>query len=287
MEPECSLLDLVQCHLCESMVPPLHCDLCSTYLCNACVEEHLSDKSKKHKLVTFELRRTSLICQKHSSEICERYCKQCDVPICAVCVSSKMHQCHNFADVLKSLEIKKQMLQRDLQDLEKYVYPKYQEIAFDIIKQKAALNKNSKKLTEAIIKNGKVLHEEINRCVREKKNELYNMNSEIYNVLNKQDDEITRTISEIKKSIEDLNELLKLDNPSNVSAYKSKNVEFRKLPPKINVSLPSFTPQKITKGNVNQHMGYLVTSQIKSDVHGYQIVASGPLQMKDHLLMSQ
>ncbi|XP_065924255.1 E3 ubiquitin-protein ligase TRIM71-like [Magallana gigas] len=271
MDPEYSLQDVVRCHLCETPVPPLHCVICNIHLCKDCEGKHLSDKSKQHKLVPFKYRGAFPKCQKHSTKICDQYCEQCNIPICELCVSSKEHQTHDVGDILASLKNKTQFLQKDLQDFEKLIHPKYQEILSSISEQKADLKENSQKLTTAINKHGEDLHREIDTIKQKLKSDLDEMDSKHLAVLNKQEDEITRTISEITQSIADLKKLLDSNDVSRVSAYKSRKDEFRRLPPKLTVSLPSFTPQKINKEQLYQQFGSLSASSIKTEDYGYTI----------------
>lgn len=114
MNPEYSLQAVVRCYLCETPTPPMYCDICRTYLCKNCLGEHLLNKSKEHKVMLFQYRRYIPKCLKHSTEICEHFCEQCNIPICAFCVSSGEHQTHNVVDILKSIESKKYILQKYL-----------------------------------------------------------------------------------------------------------------------------------------------------------------------------
>ncbi|XP_052683463.1 tripartite motif-containing protein 2-like [Crassostrea angulata] len=278
MDPRRSAQDVLRCDLCETPVPPtecLYCDICDNYLCSPCVGKHLSDLSKEHIVVLFEKRGSTTKCQKHSSKICELFCKQCDIPICVKCASSKEHKGHEFIDVVETLENQKEIILRDLQELEKSVYPKYQEIASIIRVQKADLNENSKKLTKAIDKYGQDLHREIDTIIKKLKSDLDEMDSNYLTVLNKQENEITHTISEIKQSIADLKKLLNSNDVGLISAYKSKNDEFRRLPPKLTATLPKFTPEKINKEQLHEQFGSLSALSIKSDKHGYTTDSPG------------
>ncbi|XP_065938715.1 E3 ubiquitin-protein ligase TRIM45-like [Magallana gigas] len=256
--------DVLRCHLCETPVPPLHCDICHIYLCKACVGEHLLDLSKEHKVVPLEKRGSAPKCSKHSTKLCELHCEQCNIPICTHCVSTGEHLGHKQVDfTLKSLETKKESLMEDLKELEKFIYPKYTEIASIIPIQKADLNENSKKLTTAIEKHGEDLLTEIDAIIQKLKSDLNEIYSKQIAALTKQEEEIKRTTSEITESIAELKKILDSNNVTLVSAYKSRNDEFRRLPPKLTFSLPSFTPHRINKEQLYQQFGSLSALSIK------------------------
>nr|XP_034329299.1 tripartite motif-containing protein 5-like [Crassostrea gigas] len=271
MDPEYCLQDTVRCQLCETPVPHLHCVICNIHLCKDCEGKHLSNKSREHKVVPFKYQRSIPKCEKHSITICELYCEQCDIPICSICVSSKEHQTHGVVDILESLKNKTQFLQKDLQDFEKFIYPKYQEIASRISEQKVNMNKNSQKLKKSIDKHGEDLHREIDTIIQKLTSDLDEIDSKHLAVLNKNEDEIKHTISEITQTIADLKTLLNSNDVSHVSAYKSRNAEFRRLPPKLTVSLPDFTPQKINKEQLYQQFGILSASSIKTEENGFSV----------------
>lgn len=186
MDPEYSLQDVVRCHLCETPGPTLHCDICDIHLCEECKEIHLSGEFREHKIVPFKLRECISNCRKNSSKICNRYCKKCTIPICLECASSKEHIGHELGNVEKHLENKIKVLQRDLQVLEKYIFPKYEKIASNILVQKADLYKNSQIVTRAMNKHAKDMIREIDNAIKKMKSDLYEMNSKYLSVLNSQ-----------------------------------------------------------------------------------------------------
>lgn len=93
-------------------------------------------------------------------------------------------------------------------------------------------------------------------------------------VLHKQEEEITRTMSEIAHIISDMSNVLNSYDVSIIFAYKSRITEFRRLPPNFTVSLPSFTLQKITKEQFYQQFCSLSELFIETE-HDFVLSSSG------------
>lgn len=275
--------DVVQCHLCDTIGPPMYCDFCHVHLCKACVGEHLSDESKEHKVVLFKKRGSTTACPKHSASISVLFCTQCDITICATCASSEEHRGHIFFEISKIFDGKKEVIQRDLQELEISIYPRFQEIASNIPIQRADWNKNSQKLSIAINEHGENLHTEIDIAIKRLKSELDEISTKRLDFLNKQENEIKGTISEIIQRIADLKKLLNSKDASLVSGYKSKNDVFKKLPSNITISLPTFTPLNVNQEFIYQQFGSLSTLLLTEKETGNAIQSPGvfsPLQYR-------
>lgn len=122
MDPCNSAQDVVLCHLCETLVPPLYFDICHINLCKTCVGGHILDDSKLHIVVSVKHRQSPLVyskCPEHTSKLCELHCEQCDIPICVQYVFSKKHKAHDVVDILHFSERKNKALQAGLEELGK------------------------------------------------------------------------------------------------------------------------------------------------------------------------
>ncbi|XP_078335050.1 uncharacterized protein LOC144625990 [Crassostrea virginica] len=253
-DPMYSLQDVIRCDLCETPVPPRHCDICHIHLCEDCVGEHLSDQSKDHYMVPFKLRGITSKCTKHSTKVCKQLCTKCNIPICPLCVK---HRGHEKKDILTWFETKREVMQKDLQDLEKSIYPKYQEAATNIPVQRAEVNKRSQKLKTALDKQGEALHTEIDTIIKEMKSEIDDMDAQHKAVIDRQEYAINRTIPEITQVILNLKRLLDTTDVCLVSEYTSRTEEFTSLPAQFQVTLPTFTPQEINREQIHQQIGSL------------------------------
>ena len=264
MDTPNSLQDVLRCDLCETPVPPKHCDICHIHLCEACVGKHLYDESKDHYIVPFKLRGLTPKCLKHFTEACKHLCKECNIPVCPQCVASNEHEQHKTEDILKMFETKQELMHKDLRDLEKSIYPKIQEAATHIQIQRADVNKYYQDLTTVLEKQRKALHTEIDTIIQGMKSEIEDMDAQHNAAIALQEEAINHTIIKMTHVILDLKRLLerlqdKLDTSDVclVSQYTSRTEEFRSLPAQFQVTLPIFTPQEIIREQIHQRIGSL------------------------------
>nr|XP_022304525.1 uncharacterized protein LOC111111694 [Crassostrea virginica] len=278
MDSRHSAQDVVRCALCRDAVAPMYCNVCHTHLCGDCVANHFSDKSKVHNVVPLEQFLSTLNypkCPTHSTKQCELHCEQCDIPICSSCISSGKHIGHKAVDVFEDFETKKEVLRKDLEELEKSILPKYQESAAIIKTQKTDQHKHSQKLTAELNKQGEALHREINTMIQKKQSEIDNINAQHLAAIEKQEAVINKALHDIKQVIVHLKSLLETSDVSHVSKYKSRNGDFRKLPPKLKISLPNFQPQRINTEQLLKQFGSLSSLFIETEEQGYTVSSPG------------
>ncbi|XP_062606313.1 uncharacterized protein LOC134268128 [Saccostrea cucullata] len=172
-------------------------------LCKACVGEHLSDSSKRHKVVPYKHRKPTHYvnypkCPNHTQKHCELYCEKCDIPVCSTCISS--------------------------------------EIAFNIKTEKADLEKHCEKLTTVVSNQGEAWQSEIDIIVKKRKCDIAQIKTRVLKALDEKENEINQMISELEENITYLKEILGSDDESLIFTYISRNAGFRRPPPKININ---------------------------------------------------
>nr|XP_022304529.1 uncharacterized protein LOC111111697 [Crassostrea virginica] len=200
---------------------------------------------------------TTLNVRNTPPKTCEVHCKHCNIPICVSCVSTGDHDRHKKVDILKILTSKKELIKKDLQELKKLIRPKFQQAASEIPAQKVGVKQHSLKLTAALNKQGEALHKEINSLIQRKQSEIEDMDEQHLAAITTQEDVINKALHEIKQVILDLQNLLDSDDVCLVSEYTSRNEEFRILPAQLEVTLPTFSPQKINSDQLYQQLGSL------------------------------
>ncbi|XP_056002421.1 tripartite motif-containing protein 2-like [Ostrea edulis] len=277
MHPRRSGQEVLMCDICESVFVQSHCELCNLNLCKTCVGEHLSDSSVRHNVVPYSHRKSTpnyRKCPKHPKRQSELYCENCEIPVCIICVSSGKHKGHDISNVLEKFSSKTQNLQKDLEELETRIYPRYQEMASDVQSEKAELVTIYGKLITAAEKQGEVWHQEITAIVNRQTSDIQEMKKKHLFTLNKNTDEIKQKIIELKQIISDLKSILKSNDVSLTSTYKSRNSEFRTLPLKVRITLPRFSPRKISKDQLNEMFGSLSSLSINTE-HGDTMKSPG------------
>jgi hypothetical protein len=197
---------------------------------------------------------------------CELYCKTCQVSVCSTCIATGKHKEHDISEILKRLSTETQsLIQKDLKELETSIYPQYEERVSDVQTEKAELTRNYERLTTAADQQGYVWHREITAIVEKKKSDIEEMKSKHAAVLDKQSDELTHRITELRQIIQGLKKLLDSNDVTLASTYKSRNGEFRQLPHNVRVTLPRFSWPTIDTEQLHQLFGSLSSVATEQD----------------------
>nr|XP_019923252.2 uncharacterized protein LOC105329443 isoform X3 [Crassostrea gigas]XP_034306463.1 uncharacterized protein LOC105329443 isoform X3 [Crassostrea gigas]XP_034306464.1 uncharacterized protein LOC105329443 isoform X3 [Crassostrea gigas] len=274
MDPRHSAQDVVRCDLCKENIVQSYCDICHVSLCNPCIGDHISDGYHKHVIVPFQERKSTLkfpLCEIHSKETCKLQCKSCDVFLCVICSASHEHKDSDYIVLEDICKTKKEGIVMDTEEIEKLIAPTYEEIRKDLIDQIAMLDGEYEKITTVISEQGEKWHTEVNRVINKMKNEITEIKEKHRAILEKHLNEIKQIESLILGNLSALRELEESNDVSVILDYRPRIKEFRKLPAKVHVILPSFSPKPISGEQFYEIVGSLKPYISTTDGNGYKI----------------
>ncbi|XP_052680760.1 uncharacterized protein LOC128161507 [Crassostrea angulata] len=261
MYPRSTAQDVHRCDLCETAIVHSYCDICHVNLCKPCIGDHISDGYLKHAIVPFQERRSTLIypkCETHPHKTCEFQCEDCNnIFVCSSCTASKQHKGHNFVEVTEVYKTKKEVLKKDIKELENHISPSYEKITLELEQTLANLDVGYEKLTAIMSKQGEQWHREIDIIINKMKTEISEIKVQHREILQKHLNQIKQVQSAIKQSLLAIREIEKSTEVSSTIEYSSRISEFSKLPPKVQVSLPTFIPKSIDREKLYSLFGQI------------------------------
>nr|XP_022288518.1 uncharacterized protein LOC111100727 [Crassostrea virginica] len=251
MDPDYSAQDIARCDLCKVVEVQSYCDFCHINLCKPCIGEHISDDYSKHTIVPFDLRRSTPIypkCEKHPNKTCDLQCNDCNIFLCSHCLASKEHnKDHELSKLEEIFNQKKDQIQKDREEIKLQLLPAYEDIATELEYKIASLDVDYNILTMELSKHGEELHREIDNVINQRQKEIDENKAKHLSILKKHLEEIKKLQSLIQETIQTLIEKEDSNEVTPTIRYSSKNQEFSKLPPKVNVTIPKFIPQQKEK----------------------------------------
>ncbi|XP_061180664.1 E3 ubiquitin-protein ligase TRIM45-like [Saccostrea echinata] len=275
MDPRACAQDVMRCVMCETAVIQMHCETCLLNLCKACVGEHISTSiSKNHKVVKFQSRKfTSLYpgCATHGEKRCEMYCRHCDIPVCHICIASDQHFQHKLSNILHVLGERKDLIKKELTELNEFIYPTYQDIACDLKERMSQLETEYGDLSTAITRHGEDWHREIDKLVNKFIAEVYEMKTSQLHILKNHLDEINDKIVNIKVDIDSLDIVVDFNDMSRLLRVRCNVNKYKKFPQKPLPFVPKFYPGIFQGREIFKLFGDLSSMSLTEEKHGYSM----------------
>uniref|UniRef100_K1PAA7 Tripartite motif-containing protein 2 n=1 Tax=Magallana gigas TaxID=29159 RepID=K1PAA7_MAGGI len=158
-------------------------------------------------------------------------------------------------------------IEKDAEEIEKVIAPTYEEMRNELIKQIESLNGDYEKITIVISEQGVKWHTEVERVINKMKNEITEIKEKHRDILEKHLNEIKQIEFLIKENVSTLKDLEESKDVTVIVNYRTKIKEFRKMPFKVHVTLPTFCPKPINRDQVCEMFGTLkpLVSTINED----------------------
>ncbi|XP_062602486.1 uncharacterized protein LOC134264206 [Saccostrea cucullata] len=266
---------VIQCDLCETAGVQMLCDVCNVNLCINCIGKHVSDGYDKHNVVPFKVQKSTLIfprCTIHPIKSCELQCKDCNIPICSFCSESKQHEEHELLPLLEMFAAKKEFIENEEKELKNYVSSTYRTRVIEIEAEMTRIHGDYEKLCEFVTERGKQWHRMIEKITKEMLDEINEMKSRHQSILKQHLEEIKMIQSLIDQTLLNINEIKESNDVAVAVEYTSRVKEFNKFPPKIQIFLPTFSPQYIDAGLVHKLFGSLTPLLAKREAESYRLL---------------
>jgi hypothetical protein len=175
------------------------------------------------------------------------------------------HKGHIFLFLSKIFNERRAAIAKDSEEIKITISPTCKKIVTDLETEIVNLDGNYAKFTTIVTKHGEDWHKEIDNAINRMKNEIEEMKTKHLEILNKHLDEVKQIQSLIEQSLITLNKIEVSNDVSVTIEYRSRNEEFRKLPPKVRVSLPTFSPNPIDGEQLYQSLGCLMPLSVTTD----------------------
>ena len=137
--------------------------------------------------------------------------------------------------------------------------PAYEEIANEFEMHIVSLSEEYKKLITKMSQQREEIHREVDTSFNQMEEDVDEIKEQHHNILKKDLDEIKQFQSLMQQTLLALIEIDEFNKVTQTIHYSSKNEKFRKLPPKVNVSMPRYIPKPIEKEDLHGLIGKLTT----------------------------
>ena len=263
MDPGYKAQDATRCEVCETNVAQMYCHSCETNLCPTCIGSHVALNVKiEHQILTLGLHKLSLIfskCGDHPCQFCHFFCKECDIPVCSRCISSRKHVHHAFLQMSQVFKSKQEIIEKDIQTLEEVVNPKYEKIVKAVESELKNLDEEYGKIIKTISDHGDDWHTKINLIVSKLKAKVDEVYGDQVYTLKKHLSHINNQILAIDDAITENKKTLHSNEVMKTLCCQKKLPKFTKLPPRIQLQSPIFTTGTVTDTDIGQLFGSLQT----------------------------
>ncbi|XP_078323261.1 uncharacterized protein LOC144622464 [Crassostrea virginica] len=249
--------EAVVCDLCQSPVS-FFCRRCGVNLCDPCVLLHLRVKSKfGHDVVDYVSKDDDDVCfcESHPENKCSAYCKECDVPICILCVSIK-HKSHEISELqdkidelLKDITRENDRLQSFRDDLKR--------VLDHTVKTASSLPSVYKRKKDEVTARGEDWKKQIDDYVKKLLQELDELKNENEAVLLKQKKEFEDVIGKVDEMNRKSTKLLHSKNITEMQKFRPVITEQNTLKEFTQYTFPTFYKCKIDENHLQKYFGYI------------------------------
>ncbi|XP_048773734.2 E3 ubiquitin-protein ligase TRIM71-like [Ostrea edulis] len=249
--------EVITCDLCVKPTQQF-CNNCQLSLCVDCISKHVVKlKYQQHDIVYFKDRKIQLVfpeCEFHSSQRCEAHCQQCDVPVCLKCILDS-HNGHRYKDMSDIFNSKKKKLEKETKEIESIIISQYKEKNEETESKISIIMAEFDELNKEKEKYRKFWHQEVDTIFNNLGSLMKSIKENLLAALTSHHSKIKYQIPNMTQTVQQNKEILKSNNVSAVTNYKSKLQEYRNMPTDINVKLPLLKTNTVQGRELSLELG--------------------------------
>ncbi|XP_048740752.2 E3 ubiquitin-protein ligase TRIM9-like [Ostrea edulis] len=254
-EPTSRAQEIISCDLCVKPTQQF-CNNCQLSLCVDCVSKHVDKlKYQQHDIVHFKDRKVDFPeCEFHTNQRCEVHCQQCDVPVCLKCMRGP-HNGHKIEDIPEIFSDKKKELEKEIREIESTIIPQYKKKNEETEHTLSYIMAEFDELQREEEKHRKFWHQEVDNIFNKFGSLMKSRKANLLAALNSHQSKLTNQIPNMTETVQQNKEILRSNNVSAVTNYKSKLEEYRNMPTDIDVKLPSLKTNTVQGRELSLELG--------------------------------
>ncbi|XP_048743729.2 uncharacterized protein LOC125657116 [Ostrea edulis] len=249
--------EVITCDLCVKPTQQF-CNSCQLSLCVDCVNKHVDKlKYQQHDIVHFKDRKIQLVfpeCELHTNQRCEAHCQQCDVPVCLKCMLGP-HNGHKYEDMSDIFNSKKNDIEKEIKEIESTIIPQYNKKNEETESKLSFIMAKFDELDKEKEKHRKSWHQEVDTIFNHLGSLMKSIKENLLAALNSHQSKIKNHIPDMTQTVQQNKKILKSNNVSAVTNFKSKLEEYRNMPSNIDVKLPSLKTNTVQGRELSLELG--------------------------------
>ncbi|XP_022306140.2 uncharacterized protein LOC111112704 [Crassostrea virginica] len=241
-----------------------YCNVCHRPLCEQCRDEHLKCADTKiHEIVLYRHRKHQLPvekCKLHPTRNIDIFCKECQIPLCSKCSTSKEHNRHTFDDLEEIYAEKYKCQQSEFAKIQRYFLPITQSLKKDIKRDVTEIKNLMESIRTSMKLGAEYLKNLVDEVTSENMEHTYTVEKSLIKMLKSQEKTYDDYIAYLERMTDEFQEHLSLTNQK---LLFSKTLRIKTIPDTTKPVPPVFTRSQFNKKDVAKLLGKVYIPETK------------------------
>lgn len=268
--------DILKCDFCQEddAAGEMYCKTCALHLCTACVSRHIESLTSTcfHDIARYKSSRDFIrpVCDFHSDQKCEIFCKECDVPFCSQCLSEGSHKNHDITGICGTYAVLKDKILKDTNYLKENMIPEFEKNVHQMNQWIEETTEQYDQVARTMSQIGNIWREQLEAAIAHHKNKIQASRTKDVQILTKCEESLTEPLAKIREIINKNKQIVSSLDFKQLFEYRSSVENFRRVPHITEINAPSFEQHTSLLNQMVELIGKLGHSKI-TNIPGYVI----------------